>query len=85
MTEYSSFAGIIDAFDSPTAMAEAMPYNRSLGRVYPDKIGMWKYRDSIPPEYWNGVVEAARVCNIKGITLKVLATIAERRKEAVNG
>jgi hypothetical protein len=85
MTDYTTFSDIIDAFESPADMAEAMPYYEKLGRVYPSTIGMWKHRDSIPPQYWVSVVLASRSRKITGINERVLAVIAQSRKESING
>ncbi|XKH38228.1 hypothetical protein ACIU1J_27545 [Azospirillum doebereinerae] len=38
----------------------------------------WKQRNSIPPGHWLALVKLARARGIKGVTLEVLALIAER-------
>lgn len=45
-------------------------------------VQKWRQRDKIPPGWWQSVVDAAERRNLKGVSLSVLANIAEKRRAA---
>ena len=42
-------------------------------------VSSWKTRDSIPPDAWSALVEAAAHHGVVGVSLDVLAKLAENR------
>jgi hypothetical protein len=68
-----SFAAVIDAFPSAEALGDAIG-------VPGGTVRQWRLRDSIPPEYWPRVVEAATAAKIDGLTVEKLAACVTPRK-----
>ena len=66
-----TFADIIEKFGY-AKLAEA------LGRPE-GTVSSWKTRDSIPPDVWSSLVDAAARHGVEGISLDVLAALAEKR------
>ena len=46
--------------------------------VAPSSPAAWKHRDSVPPEYWRGIVKLAKEYRVSGVTLEALAKAAEK-------
>lgn len=44
-------------------------------------VRKWAQRESVPSEYWSGLVAAALGRNISGVTLDVLAALHARPRE----
>ncbi len=67
-----TFADIIAAFGG------VVPFRDAMG--LPDvNARQMKHRDSIPPGYWPRAVEAAKERQVEGVTLELLASIAEAK------
>ncbi|WP_422036560.1 carph-isopro domain-containing protein [Reyranella sp.] len=66
-----TFADIIDAWESPAALADDL--GEEVGTVR-----QWRNRNRLPDRVWKKIVEAARARGIEGVSLDVLAGIAER-------
>jgi hypothetical protein len=67
-----SFSDIIAAFGG------VVPFRDALG--LPDvNARQMKQRDSIPAHYWPRTVEAAHERGVEGVTLEVLANLAEAK------
>lgn len=47
-----------------------------------NKIYLWKYRDSIPQMYWQGVVFAARTRGYTQVTTELLTSLAANKSNA---
>lgn len=73
-TKIRSFTDVINAFGGPTK------YAASIG-VETFHAQSMKNRDSIPPAYWNKTVGAAEDGAIEGVTLDVLAKLAEAKAD----
>lgn len=67
-----SFSDIIAAFGGVVPFREAMQLRDLNAR-------QMKQRDSIPAGYWPKVVAAANERNIDGVTLSVLAELAQEK------
>jgi hypothetical protein len=65
---------IIEAFGGPKQFGDAIGISRT-------HAGAMKTRGSIPPEYWERIVEAAGARGIKDVTLAALARNAARNAE----
>lgn len=65
-----SFAQIIDRFGGAPAFGKAVGIPDSHARAM-------KARDSIPDGYWSRMVAAAAENSIEGVTLELLAELAE--------
>lgn len=70
-----TFREIIDAWISQDALAKDLKI--PLGHVC-----VMRHRDSIPSDYWMGLVKAAKRRGVKGITIEVLHKIKAARKVA---
>ena len=71
-TKIETFGDIIEAFGGPTKYAKAVEIETFHAQTM-------KTRDSIPASYWAKTVAAAEEGDIAGITLDVLARIAEAK------
>ncbi len=45
-------------------------------------VRQWRARNFIPPEHWNGVVDAAIRRGFAAVTLALLASLAAKRRAA---
>ena len=66
-----TFTDVIGLWPNSRELANALD-------VAPEAVRKWKARDSIPPEYWVGLVSAADRAGIEGVTLDHLAGIASK-------
>ena len=74
-SQIKSFVDVIEAWPSQKALAADLDVSQA-------QLGVWKQRCRdrgaiIPAEYWNSLIAAARRRRIKGITLRLLADLAE--------
>jgi hypothetical protein len=69
-----SFRDIIDRWPSRSALGEEAGASASL-------VSKWWQRDSIPSEYWIGIVGAAERRGISGVNTESLARLAARKIE----
>lgn len=69
-----SFAAIIDAFGGPGPFSQAVGVSDSHARTM-------KARGSIPVEYWQIAVEAAKRLGIEGLSLDLFVTLARLKAE----
>lgn len=76
MSYYSSFAAVIEAWPSVGEYGEDIGVDSMHARAL-------KYRDSIPPEYWLRTEAGAAKRGIDGVDIKLLAEIAEKKKNPV--
>jgi hypothetical protein len=67
-----TFTEIIDGFGGPARFAEALGITAS-------HAGVMKQRQSIPPEYWPTLIEAAKARHIEGVTAETLVALAADR------
>jgi len=67
-------ADILRRFPTIEQLADAISVPRATAYS-------WKYRDSIPSEYWRDIVRIAREMGIRGVSLPALKRIAEQRGE----
>ena len=74
-----TFADLLDQWPKPTAEQPLHPLATDLG-VRSSLIAVWKHRDSIPAEHWQGVVASAERLSIEGVTLELLASLAAKKK-----
>jgi len=72
MMKHSSFSALIDAFESPAALA------RAVG-VEPVIVRMWKYRDRLPAAHFPAVVAAAEEQGVRDVSYELLYALAARR------
>lgn len=63
------FSDILAEWPSHAAIEDDLGVKRGLPAV-------WRHRDSVPPEYWLALVDAAQRRGIEGVTLEALARIA---------
>lgn len=68
----NSFRDVIDLWDTRVSFAA------DVG-ISPVRASAWWQRDSIPPDWWNRVIKAARDSGRRGVTLKRFAKWAEAR------
>lgn len=66
------FRDIIDLWPSRAAFADAIGAERVTARS-------WWQRDRIPSAWWSRVIDAASAGGKEGVTLELLASLAERR------
>lgn len=71
----NSFRTLIDAFNNLPALAEAL--NVPLNSLY-----NFKRRDSVPPEYWQGLIDHAERQGVDGVTAQTLISLAAARRPA---
>ena len=69
MKTYRAFTDVIEAWPSIAAFAADM------GAPYPT-VTSWRTRNSIPPQRWAAVVEAAEQRGVEGVSLASLAALA---------
>lgn len=67
---------IIRALGGLTAVADGL--SRPIGTV-----SAWCSRNSIPSDYWKGIVEIAEANGVELVTYEALATLAARRQREV--
>lgn len=53
---------LIDALGGSSKVTEL------LGLRAPTTVASWKSRQSIPPDYWPRIIDAARQCGLEGVT-----------------
>lgn len=70
-----SFADVIAKWPSTAEFGNDIGIVDSLTAV-------WKHRKSIPVEYWRKIVEKAAERGIDGVSLELLASLAEKRSDA---
>jgi hypothetical protein len=68
---------LIDAFARPKVNGTSV-VSDGLNVAAPT-VSNWRARGKIPSEYWADLVELARECDVKGITLETLAAMHARR------
>ncbi len=64
-----TFADVISKWPNAGALARDIGQNRGT-------VKQWRRRESIPPEHWLSVENAARRRGIEGVTVFALAEIA---------
>lgn len=83
MTEYDTrcivfdvktFSDIIDLWPDPAPVTLAQDLNEEPGTVR-----QWRSRDTLPSRVWRRTVRSAERRRIDGVTLDVMASIAERQ------
>lgn len=103
MTQYDSFCKIIQLWGKPSVLAgeinaiiesndfrKKFPHMR-VKNVLDRKVRMWKFRNSIPANYWLPITMAATKIGEREITLKLLREIEPgykrkaKEKEKKNG
>lgn len=67
-----TFAALIDLWPKPVTVTFAADLS-----VPPGTVRQWRSRSVLPDRVWRKVVESARMRGIEGVTLEVLAEIAE--------
>ncbi len=67
-----TFAALIDLWPKPVTVTLAADLS-----VPPGTVRQWRSRSVLPDRVWRKVVESARSRGIEGVTLEVLAEIAE--------
>lgn len=67
-----TFSEVIRAWPNRSAMAADLRVDYGL-------VKQWERRDSIPAAYWPALVERASDRSISGVTLEMLARLAERK------
>lgn len=67
-----TFSAVIDLWPKPVTVTFAGDVNEQPGTVR-----QWRSRSVLPDRVWRKVVEAARERGIEGVTLDLLAEIAE--------
>lgn len=70
-----TFASIIDAFGGPVPFSQAVGVPDSHARTM-------KARDSIPIEYWQATIDAARERKLDGLTIEHMVDLAKAKAEA---
>jgi hypothetical protein len=71
-----SAAQVIDALGGSTAVAHFLS---SLREAVPaTTVASWKARNSIPSDYWIGITRMAEANQVSGITLDLLARLADK-------
>jgi len=71
--EFQTFSEIVACWPSSKMLGEDCETKHATARA-------WGYRDWINPEWWNRVISAAKKRGYRGINLKTMADIAERKK-----
>jgi hypothetical protein len=71
----TTFASIFDAFGGPAALG------RALGISTEHAVQM-RRRNSIPPEHWPALVEAARRDGVAGVTTEALLAARTMKRTA---
>lgn len=69
-----TFRAVIDSWPSRTVLADDVGVTRGL-------VQQWWNRDRIPDDWWRAVVAAAGRRGL-GVTLELLAQLAEQRRAA---
>ena len=67
-----NFNDIINLWPSRAAFERDLELPKNL-------VHMWAMRDTIPPEYWAELVDAAEKRSIEGVTLSVLAALRKNQ------
>jgi hypothetical protein len=76
-----SFRDVIAQWPSAVCLAEDLGFQAGLGGL---RVRAWRRRDSIPPEYWRQLEEAAKRRRIR-VTIKILANIAASKHADARG
>jgi hypothetical protein len=72
-----TFSAIIDLWPEPAPVTFAADLGEEAGTCR-----QWRTRNTIPPRVWKRTVEAAATRGLGGVTLDVLAKIAEQQAKA---
>lgn len=72
---FDSFRSVIAAWPSLAVFASDIGVAENTAKKM-------RQRDSIAPEYWSSAVTAADVRGVAGVTLELLAQLAEKRRRA---
>ena len=67
-----NFTDIIDLWPSRTDFVNDLDLPENL-------VHVWASRDTIPPEYWAELVDAAEKRSIEGVTLSVLTALRKNQ------
>jgi hypothetical protein len=71
-----SFSEVVDRFGGDQRLADTLRVARVV-------VAAWKHRDSIPPAYWEQIIEVARARDMLGITMRSFVELAARvRKQS---